>query len=198
MYLVITLQKIKFSTVRQARIFCLLIWPFLLYFKREKMFPCFVQLKKIKENACRRIIKLFVEFCQKVCVVPFVFRRCLAFLSKYVEKVTFSQSLCFCEIIVSLHQQTLHRSLMSLDHAKISKNIPTLWCQIRIIGSSLGPMVGHPHIDCCGPKIANVDDTFLFLDPVISYSDHVFHFNPPMVFIQTVIFQNFTSRVLLW
>ena len=152
MYLVITLQKMKFSTVRQARIFLPPDLTILVILEEGKMFPCFVQLKKIKENACRRIIKLFVEFCQKVCVVPFVFRRCLAFLSKYVEKVTFSQSLCFCEIIVSLHQQTLHRSPMSLDHAKVSKNISTLWCQIRIIGSLLGPLVGHPHIDICGPK----------------------------------------------
>ena len=27
--------------------------------------------------------------------------------------------------------------------------------------------------------------------------DHIFHFNPPVVFIQTAVFQNVTSRVLL-
>jgi hypothetical protein len=40
-----------------------------------------------------------------------------------------------------------------------------------------------------------VDHVFLFL-LCDFYSDHVFHFNPPVGFIQTVVFQNVTSIVL--
>ena len=47
-----------------------------------------------------------------------------------------------------------------------------------------------PHVDFCGPCFS----LFALCD---FYSDHVFHFDPPVVFIQTAFFQNVTSRVLL-
>ena len=48
-----------------------------------------------------------------------------------------------------------------------------------------------PCVDFCGP-------CFSLFAPCDFYPDHVFHFNPPAVFIQTAFFQTVTSRVLLW
>ena len=38
---------------------------------------------------------------------------------------------------------------------------------------------------------------FSLFAPCDFYLDHVFHFNPPVVFIQTAVFQNVTLEVLL-
>ena len=74
---------------------------------------------------------------------------------------------------------------------RIDVRVSTLWCQIRTARSLLGPVVEYPRVDFCGP-------CFSFFAPCDFYSDHVFHFNPPAVFIQTTFFQNVTTRVLLW
>ena len=68
--------------------------------------------------------------------------------------------------------------------------VPTLWYQIRTARSLLGPVVEYPHVYFCGP-------CFSLFAPYDFYSGHVFHINPPVVFIQTAFFQNVTSRVLL-
>ena len=65
----------------------------------------------------------------------------------------------------------------------------TLWCQIRTARSLLGPVVKYPRVDFCGP-------CFSLFAPCDFYSDHVFHFNPPAIFIHTAFFQTVTLRVL--
>ena len=66
----------------------------------------------------------------------------------------------------------------------------TLWCLIRTTQPLSGPVVKHPRVDFCGP-------CFSLFRPCEFHSDHVFHFNPPVVFIQTVVFKKATSRVLV-
>ena len=63
----------------------------------------------------------------------------------------------------------------------------TLWCQIRTALSLLGPVVEYPRVYFFGPS-------FSLFAPCDFYSDQVFHFNPPVVFIQTMFSQTVTSR----
>ena len=57
---------------------------------------------------------------------------------------------------------------------------------IEILGSR--PVVKYPCVDFC-------ESRFSLFGPCDFHSDHVFHFNIPVVFIQTTVFQYVTSRV---